>query len=160
MINDIYMKDDNNKYILIKLDITSAKELEEKFIVVTVGSNEDPATNEALEYVQRRFLDSKIVIDAMKHSQAASLLILPHTIKIDLISKKDLENKTICIKIKTTDEIANLPEIANQIKGQLRKDVIILPAPISVKEYSEIKDIVARLRTKKQRGGGGLGTKK
>jgi len=155
-MNDLYVKDDNGQYVPIKLELASPKDLENKLIVITVGNDEDPASSETIEYVQSYFKSSKGIIEAMRRSGAANLLILPHTIKLELISKDDLDTKAVCIRLTTDDQITDLPEIKSQVKQAIRKDVMILPVPISLKEYKEVKDIKERAQIRKQRHGGGL----
>jgi hypothetical protein len=157
-MDDLYVKDDEGNYVPVTLEVASSRDLADKLIVVTVGSDEEPASIETLEYVQKRFIQSKVIIEAMKRSKDANLLILPHIIKLELISRRDLDTKTVCIRLNTDDDIQNLPELRDQLKDTIRKDVVILPAPLSLSEYKEVKAIKDRVRIRKQRNGGGLNT--
>jgi len=160
MIDDLYVKDKEGNYVPITLDVVSSKDLTDKLIIVTVGSDDEPATDEMLEYVQHGFTKSKVIIEAMRRSREANLLILPHIIKLELISRRELDVKTICIRLNTDEEIKDLPEIKDQLQNAIRKEVIVLPVPISLNEYKEIKAIKERARIRKQRSGGGLNISK
>ena len=159
-MDDLYVKDSDGSFVPVTLEVASSRDLADKLIIVTVGNDEEPATIEALEYVHERFMGSKILVEAMKRSKTANLLILPHIIQVELISKRDLDTKTVCIRLNTDDDIQNLPELKDQIRETVRKEVIILPAPLSLGEYKEIKAIKERVRIRKQRSGGGLNTSK
>lgn len=159
-MDDLYIKNSDGSYVPVTLEVASSKDLADKLIVVTVGSDEEPATIETLEYVQKRFIQSKVIIEAMRRSKDANLLILPHIVKLELISRRELDAKTICVRLNTNDEIGNFPEIKEQLQSVIRKDVTILPVPLSLNEYKEIKAIKERVRIRKQRSGGGLNASK
>jgi len=155
-MDDLYVKDSDGSYVPIALEVASSRDLADKLIIITVGDDNEPASPETLEYVRERFVKSKIIIEAMKRSKDANLLILPHIIKVELISKRDMAEKTVCIRLDTDDEIQNFPEIKKQLKNTIRKDVVILPVPLSLSEYKEFKAIKERVRIRKHRSGGGL----
>lgn len=159
-MKDLYIKDVDGRFVPVTLDVASSKDLTDKLIIVTVGSDAEPASIDTLEYVQNRFKQAKVVIEAMKRSKDANLLIIPHTIQVELVSRKDLDTKTVCVRINAKDDIKNLPELKEQIQGNIGKEVVILPVPLSVNEYSEIKAIKERVRIRKQRSGGGLSNSK
>lgn len=155
-MDELYVMDNKGSFIPIRFDVAAPKDLDNKLIVITVGSNNEPATNETLEYVQKYFKNSKSIIDSMRRSGSSNLLILPHTIKLELVSKEDIDKKTICVQIESSDDISNFEELKHQIKTSVRKDVVVLPSPISIKEYKEVKEIQQRLKIRKNRNGGGL----
>jgi len=159
-MDDLYVKDQDGKYIPVTLEVVSSRDLADKLIIVTAGNDDMPVSDETLEYISKCFLQSKVITEAMKRSRDANLLILPHIIQVELISRKELDSKTVCIRINKDDDIKNLPELQTQIQDTIRKEVIILPAPLSVSEYKEIKAIKERVRIRKQRSGGGLNTRK
>lgn len=156
MIDDLYVKDANGKFIPIKVDILSVKDLEDKLMMVTVGSDAEPSTTEVLEYVHKRLISAGIIKEAMRKSKDANILIIPHIIKVELLTKKELDAKTLCVQVLKKDEVADFPEIQSIIRGLIRKDVVVLPAPVSLSEYKEIKAIKERIKIRKQRHGGGL----
>lgn len=158
-MDDLYVKV-NGEYVPVKLEVASSKDLADKLIVVTVGSDEEPSNIETLEYVQKRMLESKVLIEAMKRSKDANLLIIPHIIKVELISRRELDTKTVCVRINSTDDVSNVPELKEQIQDTIRKEVVILPVPLSLSEYNEVKAIKNRVKIRKQRNGGGLNISK
>lgn len=159
-MDDLYFKDSDGSFVPVTLEVASSKDLADKLIVITVGNDDSPASIETLEYVQTRFLKSKVITEAMRRSKDANLLILPHIIKLELIQRRELDLKTVCVRLNTDDDIQNLQEIKDQLKEVIRKDVIILPVPLSLNEYKEFKAIKERVRIRKQRNGGGLNTSK
>lgn len=159
-MDDLYVKRNDGKYVPVSLEVASSKDLADKLIVVTVGSDDEPATMETLEHVQKRFIQSKVIAEAMKRSKHANLLILPHIVKLELISRREFDTKTVCVRLNTNDEIKDLPEIKEQIQDTIKKEVMILPAPLSLNDYRELKAIKERVRIRKQRHGGGLNTNK
>lgn len=158
-MEDLYMKNAEGKFIPVALEIASSRDLTDKLILVTVGNDDIPADEEFLEHVLRRFMQSDVLKEAMKRSKDANLLILPHIIKLELISKRDLDTKTVCIRLNSSDSLKDLPEIKDQLQDELKKEVVILPAPLSLNEYRELKAIKERVSIRKQRSGGGLNTK-
>lgn len=155
-MNDLYIKDQDGKFIPVTLEVASPKDLADKLIIVTAGNDEEPASDETLEYISKRFLQSKVLKESMMRSKDANLLILPHIIRVELISRKELDSKTVCVRIDRNDEIKNLPELKTQIQDTIGKEVVIVPSPLSVKEYEEVKAIKERISIRKQRNGGGL----
>ncbi len=152
---DLYIKDDDGKFVPVKIEVATTSDLVDKLIVVTVGNDEYPSTPELMEHVQDRFCRAKVIADAMKRSKTGNLLILPHIMKLELLSRQDLEAKTICVQVEAKDYVDHLPEIKKQLSGLSKKEVIILPAPLSIKEYEETKAIKERIQIRKQRHGGG-----
>ncbi len=155
-MKDLYIKDQNNNYIPIRLELVSNKDLADNLIVITVGNDKYEATEQELQLIRDSFIKSEVIIDAMKRSVAADLLILPHIIQIELLSKKDMLIKTMAVKVEKADNIDNLPEIKDEIKKHAGKDPMILPSHITLSEYREIKVISDNIKIRKQRNGGGI----
>ena len=158
-MKNLYVKGNNENYIPVRLELVAPSDLANKLIVITVGDDKEEVTEYAMEQVRDVFANSEVINDAMRRSEAADLLILPSSIKLEILSKKELEAKTVCIQIDNKDKIDDLLELKVQIKKKLGKEAIILPLPISVKEYKEIKAIRERIKIRKERHGGGTGNK-
>lgn len=157
-MNDLYIKKDDGKFIPIKLDVATSGDLTDKLIVITVGTEEHPSTDDMLEYVYKKFISSNVIINTMKNSKNSftNIFVLPHIIKIELLSKNELENKTVCVSVKNSDNIDSLPEIKSKISKAMKKEVTMVPSPLSIKEYEEVKTVMKRIKMRKQRHGGGL----
>ncbi len=154
-MKNLYVKDDSGNYLPIRLEMASVSDLANKLILITVGSDNYDVSADGMEHIRESFIKSEIIIDAMRRSEAADILIIPHKIRFELLSKGELESKTVCIRVDKDDEVDDLSEIRAQIKKKIGKDAVILPSPISVKEYKEIKEIKERIQIRKSRHGGG-----
>lgn len=152
----LYVRDADENFVPVKIEIATTNDLIDKLIVVTVGNDDYPSTQELIEHVQDRFCKAKAIAEAMRRSKTGNLLILPHIMRLELLSKKELEAKTICVQVTGSDNIYDLPEFQKQLKTAVGKDVVVLPAPLSIEEYKEVKAIKERIKLRKQRHGGGL----
>jgi hypothetical protein len=159
-MKDLYIKDKNGNFVPIKLELVSQEDFANKMVLITVGNDKYDADTITLEHIRESFVKSEVIIDAMRRSISADLLIIPHSIKFELFSKDEIETKNVYIRVDKNDNIDNLPEIKAQIKKSTGKDANILPSTISIKEYKEIKAIKERTKIRKERyGGGALGSK-
>lgn len=154
-MKNLYIKDNNGDFIPIKLELVSQEDFADKMMIITVGDENNNADTEILANISESFIKSEVIIDAMKRSIAADLLIIPYTIQFQLISKAEIETKNVYIRIDRDENIDNLPEIKEQVKKITGKNVNILPSTISIKEYIEIKAIKERTKIRKGRHGGG-----
>lgn len=146
------MKDTNGNFIPCKIDVIP-KNLSEKIMVVIVGDDKNSPTEEFVEYVRKTFISSPLMKDIIKNSTNAHLLILPNSIKIELLSKNEFDNKEICLQLNNKDDVSHLPEIKIQLKNMINKVPHILPIPILLKEYEEIKKIKERSNIRRKRRG-------
>lgn len=154
-MNEFYIKDNKNNYIPITIDVFDQKELEGSLIVVNAGNDNIPSTDEALDSIGECMKKSSTIIKAMKNSNETSILILPHIVRIELVSKRELDGKTICVIVDPKDDLTNSPEIRERLKI-LGGKISVIPAPITIKEYEEVKAIKERAAIRKSRSGGGL----
>lgn len=155
-MNSLYVKDNNGKFIPTSIEIVSANDLVDKLIVVSVGDDDEPTNENELQYIQKCLTDSEIISNAMKSSTSATLLLLSHRIKFQIVPKSDMITKNICVRIESKDDIGHFDEFKNYVKKNFKNGITIIPAPISLKEYEETKAISERIRLRKNKNNGGL----
>lgn len=151
-MSDFYVKSKDGQFIPLTLDFFPFKN-KDSLMIITVGNDKELATNELIEYVYKTIRASDLFSDLMRNSNN-NLLLLPNSIKAEILSKRELENKTICISLNKNDDLSNFPELLTKSFKDL--GVKIIPSPITLKEYQEVKQVQKRIDLKKRRSGGGL----
>ena len=150
-MSEFYTKTKGGKYIPITFKKIITKDWENRVIVVRIGSDEHPAPAEELTET----LDSLDNIDALETLENTSFLVSLHSIDFEIIgSVKEMSEKCVAISVTGSDDLSKLGSIQRQAKEQLRgktKKVVVLPSPITVEEYSKVKEVLKRLEVRRLR---------
>lgn len=146
-----YTKKRDGTYLPITFKEIITKDWENKLISVRIGSDEHPAEESEIEET----LDGINDADALESLENTSFLISLHNIEFEILgSLKEIEEKYIAVRVNGDDDLTKLGPLQKSAKEQLRgktKKVIFLPTPISVKEYSDAKEVLKRLETRRNR---------
>jgi len=148
----LYTKTKSGEFIPIEINSIMNKDFNNKLVIVKVGSDMMPATLEDLEETERSFARAT-VLDEVDN---VSVILTPYQIEIDLLEPEEIEDKHICIQIISGEDISALDEQTKLIYKRLRKrysNTTILPVPLRLKEYKEVKNIIKRCKLRKSRRG-------
>lgn len=150
-MSEFYTKTKNGKYIPVTFKEIITKNWENKLIAVRIGSDEYPADESEIEET----LDSLNDADALEALENTSFLISLHSLDFEVVgSLKEIGEKYISVKVTGNDDLSKIGSLQKAAKEQLRgktKKVVILPAPLTVKEYAETVEILERLKTRRAR---------
>lgn len=148
-----YMKNRNGEYIPIEFKKIVSKDWENNLVIVRVGTDEYPAE----ESDANRALDSLHDADALDELDNISFLITLHNIGFEVLGNlREIGEKYVLVKVTGDDDLSKLDDLQKDAKRQLRgktKKVVIMPTPLTVDEYKEIKEIKDRVDNRKKRRG-------
>lgn len=148
----LYTKTKSGEFIPIEINSIMNKDFNNKLVIVKVGSDMMPATLEDLEETERSFARAT-VLDEVDN---VSVILTPYQIEIDLVKPEEIENKQICVQIVSGEDISTLGEQIVSLYKRLRKrygNITIMPVPLKLKEYKEVKDTIKRCKLRKSRRG-------
>lgn len=147
---NLYVKNDKNEFVPIKIDSIMSKDLNNHLVIVRVGNDEQAASLEDLDLTASSFSKA----DVLDELDNVSVIITPYQINIDLVDEREIDEKSICVQITSGEDISALDEATKQIYKRLKKNynnITILPTPIKLKEYKQVKDTLKRCEMRKKR---------
>jgi hypothetical protein len=145
----LYVKN-NGKFVPVKIDSVMSRDLNNNLVIVRVGSDEQVASLDDLDVTASSFAKANVLDDL----DNVSVIITPYQIKIDLVDEREVEEKVICVQITSGEDISALDETTKQVYKKLKKNysnVIVLPTPITLKEYRQVRDTLKRCEMRKKR---------
>lgn len=146
----LYIKNKNNEFVEIEINSVMNKDLNNKLVIVRVGTDDQPASLEDLDLT----VDSFAKADVLDELDNVSVIITPYQIDIDLIDEDEIDKKTIFLQVRSGDNISTLDEVTKAMYKKLKKvydNVIVLPIPLTVKDYKQVKDTLKRCKMRKKR---------
>jgi hypothetical protein len=147
---EFYVKS-GDRYIPITVEEIFTDDWEDKLISIRVGSDAFPALESEIEEIYDCLSETNVIKQLVGSSFLVTLYNLDFEVLGDL---KELGDKYITIKVTSGDDLSKIGSLQKQAKKQLRdraKKTIILPAPLTVKEYAEIIKIKERCDTRRAR---------
>lgn len=149
----LYTKNEKGEFIPIEFSKVITKDWEDHLVVVRVGTDSFQADDSEIELT----IDGLADADALDDINM-SFLVTKHNLSFEVLgSVREISDKFIAIGIKSGDDLSNLDSLQSEAKRQLKfhtKGTVILPAPITVEEYKELKEIKERVDVRKKRRGG------
>jgi hypothetical protein len=147
-MSDFYIKS-KDKYLPIDVKSILPTNLDNHLIIVRVGTDECSASISDLDATEESFSNA----DILKNLNNVSIIITPYQIEIDSINKDEIGDKQVYLQIKSGNDIMMLEKEVKDIYNKHNKkvDMVILPTPLKVKDYREVKDILNRAAIRKQR---------
>jgi len=146
----LYTKNNNGEFVPIEISKVINKDLNNHLVVVRVGSDEHPASMSDVDLTESS-LGAATVLDDLDN---ISVIVTPYQIDVDLINDNELDTKTLCVQI-TGGEDAGLLDSAMKIMyRRLKKnygDVVVLPSPLTLKDYRQVQDTLKRCKMRKSR---------
>lgn len=152
-MSTLYMKNSKGEYYPVSFQKVMSSDWEKKIIIVRIGTDEHPAEDKDID----EMYDSLKNADALDDLEDTSFLVTTYEIGFDVLgSAKEIENKCVAVRVEAGDDMSKLGVLQKKAKEQLRgktKKVIVMPAPLTVKEYKEVIDIKRRCDTRRNRRG-------
>lgn len=149
-MSEFFVKNRKGEFIPVKIEkIIGKEDLDNNLIIVRVGTDNYPADMKSLELTQESFSQADI-LDQVD----TSILITPFQIDINTASLEDIEDKPIYIQINSGEDISMLDEQSRKLYKELRKkskNTVLLPSPIKVKDYSQVKETLKRCQIRRKR---------
>lgn len=147
---NLYVKNDKDEFVPIKINSIMSKDLNNHLVIVRVGNDKQVASLEDLDLTASSFAKADVLDDL----DNVSVIITPYQINIDLAHESEIEEKSICVQITSGEDVSGLDEITKLIYKRLKKNynnITILPTPLKVKEYRQVKDTLKRCKMRKKR---------
>jgi hypothetical protein len=149
-MSNFYIKNKEGKFLPIELNSIINKDLDNRLIIVRVGTDKHPASMSDLDVTEESFRQADIINDL-----DVSVILTPFQIDVDAVHKDELEDKCIYMQITGGDDIGMLEESLRKMYKKIRRkhEVAVLPTPLKVKDYKKVKDILRRCKIRKDRRG-------
>lgn len=148
-----YTKNSKGEYLPVEFEQVVSKDWNNQMVIVRVGSEGRPATDQELEETQEN-LDNAAVLRTLPNT---SFLITSYAIGFELLaSLDDLKHQCVAVKVTGDDDLSKLGGLQKSARDALRdkaKKVAVLPTPLSVQDYHEIMQIKRRCDLRRSRRG-------
>lgn len=147
------MKNSKGEYYPVSFQKVVSKDWENKLIMVRIGTDENPAEEKEVN----EMYDSLNGADAVESLDGTSFLVTTYEVNFEILgSSREIENKCVAVRVESGDDLSKLGDLQKKAKEQLRgkaKKVIIMPTPLTIKEYKEVMDVKRRCDTRRNRRG-------
>lgn len=148
-----YIKNSKGEFLPVDFEQVISKEWNNQMVVVRVGSDERPASDQELEETQDN-LDNAAVLKMIPNT---SFLITSYAIEFELLgSLDDLKHQYVAVRVRGDDDLSRLGSLQKDAREALKgktKKVAILPSPMTVDEYQEVMRIKRRCDLRRSRRG-------
>lgn len=147
-MSEFYIKNEKDKFIPIKFSSVLARDLDGKLVIVRVGTDANPASESDMESTEESFRQADVITNI-----DVSLILTPYQIDIGAIKKEDIQDKHLYVQVTSGDNLSSLEALAKKIYNKLKSKFksVILPIPLTIKQYSQVKDILRRSQIRKDR---------
>lgn len=145
-----YIKNSRDEFVPIKIDKILNEDINDHLIIARVGSDENPARMSDVDLAEVMFRDSSV----LKALNNVSIIVTPYQIDVDLIDYNELDNKKLSIQVSSGDDITILDTATKIMYRRLKKhygDVVIMPSPLTLKDYRQVQDTLKRCKMRKNR---------
>jgi len=149
-MSNFYIKNKKGEFVPITLSSIINKDLNNRLVIVKVGDESHRATENDLDRTEESFSRAEVISDL----DNVSLIITPYQINISVEDKSNMDDKNIYIQISGGDDIGMLEEQTRKIYKKLKRNfdsVVILPSPLKLKDYKQVKDVLKRCKIKRER---------
>ena len=150
-MSNLFVKNKQGDYLPVDINSVLNKDLNNRLIVIRVGTDDHPATPEDLTETLRSFANADVL-----ELNDVSIVLTPYQISLEILDESDVEDKSICLQITSGDNLAMLEEQIRRMYKRVKKyhsNVTILPSPLTVKEYRQVMDTLKRSQLRKSRRG-------
>ena len=148
-----YTKNNKGEYLPVQFEQVISKDWNNQMVIVRVGSDERPATDQELEETQEN-LDNAAVLKSLPNT---SFLITSYAIQFEVLDSLDgLKKQCVSVRVTGDDDLSKLGGLQKHAKDMLKKKakkVAILPTPLSVEDYHEVMQIKRRCDLRRSRRG-------
>lgn len=149
MMSKFYIKNKNDEFLPVELSHYLSKDLADRLIIVRVGTDQHPASMNDLDETEESFNQADVLNDL----ENVSLVITPYQIDVDAVNQEELEEKKVTVQISSGEDIGMLEEAVKKLYKKLHKklNLVVLPTPLKVRDYMQIRDILKRCDIRKKR---------
>lgn len=149
-MSNFYIKNKEGKYLPIELKSIINKDLDNRLIIVRVGTDTHPASMADLDVTEESFMQANIINDL-----DVSVILTPYQIDVDTATKEEMEDKELYLQISSGDDIGMLEDCLRKMYKNIKRkqEVTVLPTPLKVRDYRKVKDILRRCKIRKDRRG-------
>lgn len=151
-MSKFYFKNKKGEYLPVELSSIMSKDLNDRLVIVRVGSDEHPASMSDIDETEESFAQA----DVLNELDNVSVVITPYQIDVDLVDNTEKDDKTVCLQITSGDDIGMLEKKIQNMYKKLRKkfkNTVVLPTPLKVKDYNQFMDTMKRCEIRRQRRG-------
>lgn len=145
----LYTKNKKGEFVPVDINTVLNKDLNNHLVIVRVGTDDLPATAEDLDATASSFSQAD-VLDGLDN---ISVIITPYQISMDVVEQGEVDEKTICVQITSGEDISVLDNAMKAMYKKLEKKfkIVVMPAPLKLKEYKQIKETLKRCKMRKKR---------
>lgn len=150
-MSDFYVKSKSGEFLPVELNSYVTKSLNGKLVIIRVGNDNQQASLSDIDATWESFSNA----DAITSLSDVSVIVTPYQIDINTISKEDIDGKTMYLQITDSDNVGSMNDILRKTYRRLSKKfkTVVLPIPLTIKEYKKIGDILRRCKIKRDRRG-------
>lgn len=148
-MSNLYVKTKSGDFIPVDINSVVNKDLNNRLVIIRVGTDEHPATPEDLNETLRSFSNA----DVMELNDV-SIILTPYQISLEVLEEAEIENKSICIQVTSGEDMTMLEEQLRKLYKRVKKhgsNVTILPSPIKIKQYRQVIETLKRCKVRKDR---------
>jgi hypothetical protein len=147
-MSTFYIKN-KDKYLPVEIKSFLPKSLDDHLVIVRVGTDDHPASISDLDATEESFSNA----DILKEFNNISIIITPYQIGIEPLSEEEIGDKPVCLQIKSGSDVGMLEKEIKDIynKHNTKHKMKILPTPLTVKSYREVKEILHRASVRRER---------
>lgn len=151
MMSNFYTKDKRGNFVPVEINSILSKDLDNRLIIIRVGTDECPVTAEDLDETQESFAQADVLADL----ENVSVVITPYQVEVDILDKDKLKDLPIYIQIRGGDNINMLTKVVKDEYKRLKKkhEVVVLPTPLRIRQYREVIDTLKRCQIRRERRG-------
>lgn len=148
-MSKFYIKNKKDEFLPVELSHYLSKDLKDRLIIVRVGTDEHPASMSDLDETEESFNQAEVLNDL----ENVSVIITPYQIDIDPVHQEEIGEKTLTIQISSGEDVGMLEEYIKKIykKWHKKASLSILPTPLKVKDYRQVRDILKRCDIRRKR---------
>jgi len=115
-MSNFYIKSKEGKYLPIELKSIINKDLDNRLIIVRVGTDDYPATMSDLDVTEESFMQADIINDL-----DVSVILTPYQIDVGVATKEELEDKSLYLQISSGDDIGMLEEQLKKMYKSIKR---------------------------------------
>lgn len=146
----LYLKNSKGKMVPLNISSVINKDLDNHLVIVRVGTDELPASNKDVDLTESSLAEADVLNDLGN----ISVVVTPYQLDIEVLTQEEIDNKSLCLQIKSGEDISGLEDRIKSMYRRLKSkfsDITILPTPVTIKDYRQVKDTLKRCRLRKKR---------
>ena len=148
-----YTKDSKGDFVPVEFEQVLSKDWDNKMVVVRVGTDELPVTEEELISVTEGLADATVA----RFLDSTSFLVTAYALSFQVLgSTNEIKSQPVAIRITGADDLSKLGGLQKEARDQLRGKVgkvVVIPGPLTVGEYQDVMAVKQRCDLRRSRRG-------